>query len=181
MGLNWIEDLVGQFYQAKGYLVIYDLDLPMPKTAERSIRGHSDIDVLAISDSQIVHAECQSWWGPEKANEQKEFKRLKDRFEVAQIHICNNYPFLDKSVILNLFVTTGKPKRIKANSPWVRLHTFCLENGIRLVEVNTIIEDFIRLLQKKYPSKYTVGKEPPLARFLLHLIQNGFLKMGDGS
>jgi len=65
MALNWVEELVGQLYQTKkGYLVVYDLDLPMPKTDSRSVRGHSDIDVLAISNGEVVNVECQSWWGP---------------------------------------------------------------------------------------------------------------------
>lgn len=175
MGLNWIEDLVGQFYQAQGYVVIYDVDLPMPKTSSRTVSGHSDIDVLAIGDSEVVHVECQSCWVPEKAKEQKELKRLKDRFDVAQVLMRSNYPFLNRHAILNQFVTTGKPKRIKTNSPWIRLQTFCSENGIILIEVNAILKDFIRLLQKKYPRKDRVGKEPSLARFLLHMIQNGFV------
>ena len=64
MALNWVEELVGQLYQTKGYLVVYDVDLPMPKTDSRSVRGHSDIDVLAISNGEVVNVECQSWWGP---------------------------------------------------------------------------------------------------------------------
>ena len=63
MALNWVEELVGQLYQANGYLVVYDLDLPMPKTDSRSIRGHSDIDVLAISNGEVVHA-----WPPNRRN-----------------------------------------------------------------------------------------------------------------
>src|SRR3990170_2468155 len=83
VALNWVEELVGQLYQVKGYLVVYDVDLPMPKTDSRSVRGHSDIDVLAIRNDEVVHVECQSWWGPDKNSEPKELRRLKDRFDVA--------------------------------------------------------------------------------------------------
>jgi len=175
MALNWVEELVGQLYQTKGYLVVYDVDLPMPKTDSRSVRGHSDIDVLAISNSEVVHVECQSWWGPGKASEQKELKRLKDRFDVAPDVIRTKYPFLDGRTILKQFVTTGKPKRLGTNGPWNRLQTFCSNNGIELVEVNTILRELVQLLRQKYPRPDRVGKEPSLTRFLLHLIHNGFV------
>ncbi|HPD58298.1 MAG TPA: hypothetical protein PKW17_13730 [Smithellaceae bacterium] len=175
MALNWVEEIVGQYYQAKGYLVVYDVDLPMPKTDSRSVRGHSDIDVLAINNIEVVHVECQSWWGPGKASEQKELKRLKDRFEVAPDVIHAKYPFLYGRKIVNRFVTTGKPKRLGTNGPWSRLQTFCSNNKITLVEVNTILWELVSLIRQKYPETDRVGKEPSLTRFLLHLIHNGFI------
>lgn len=175
MALNWVEELVGQLYQIKEYLVVYDVDLPMPKTNSRSVRGHSDIDVLAISDREVVHVECQSWWGPDRASEQKELNRLKDRFEVAPHVIRTKYPFLKKQTILNRFVTTGKPKRLGTKGPWSRLQTFCSSNGIELIEVNAILRELVAILRQKYPRPDRVGKEPFLTRFLLHLIHNGFL------
>jgi hypothetical protein len=175
MALNWVEELVGQLYQAKGYLVVYDVDLPMPQTDYRSVRGHSDIDVLAISDGEVVHVECQSWWGPSRGLEPKELRRLKDRFDAAPYVIRTKYPFLDKATIHNQFVTTGKPKRLGTDGPWNRLQTFCSSNGIELVEVNTILQELVTLLRKKYPRPDRVGKEPSLSRFLLHLIHNGFV------
>jgi hypothetical protein len=74
MALNWVEEVVGQFYEIKGYLVAFNVDLPMPKTQSRSVRGHSDIDVLAISNDDIVHVECQSWWGPALLAEPKQLQ-----------------------------------------------------------------------------------------------------------
>ena len=175
MALNWVEELVGQLYQTKGYLVVYDVDLPMPKTDSRSVRGHSDIDVLAISNDEVVHVECQSWWGPDRASEPKELKRLKDRFDVAPDVIRTKYPFLDCRTIRNRFVTTEKPKRLGTDGPWNRLQAFCSSNGIELVEVNTILRELVALLRQKYPRPDRVGKEPFLTKFLLHLIHNGFV------
>jgi len=181
MALNWVEELVGQLYQTKGYLVVYDVDMPMPKTDSRRVGGHSDIDVLAISNSEVVHVECQSWWGPGKAKELKEFKRLKDRFDVAPDVIHTKYPFLlDGRDIRNRFVTTGKPKRLGTDGPWNKLQTFCSDNGIELVEVNTILRELVKLLRQKYPKPDRVGKEPSLTRFLLHLIHNGFVNETNG-
>jgi hypothetical protein len=177
MALNWVEELVGQLYQTKGYLVVYDVDLPMPKTDSRSVRGHSDIDVLAISNVEVVHVECQSWWGPGRESELQEFNRLKDRFEVAPDVIRKKYPFLDGRTIRNRFVTTGKPKRLGTDGPWNRLQAFCASNEIQLVEVNTIIQELIELLHSTYPGPQRVGKEPSLTRFLLHLIHNGFVNV----
>lgn len=175
MALNWVEELVGQLYQVKGYLVVYDVDLPMPKTDSRSVRGHSDIDVLAIRNDEVVHVECQSWWGPDKNSEPKELRRLKDRFDVAPDVIRTKYQFIDERKVRNQFVTTGKPKRFNTDGPWNRLQTFCSSNGIELVEVNTILRELVTLLRQKYPRPDRVGKEPSLTRFLLHLIHNGFV------
>jgi len=36
-------------------MVLTDVDLPMPKTSLRSVRGHSDIDVLAIKERNRAH------------------------------------------------------------------------------------------------------------------------------
>ena len=66
MGLNWVEGLVSHVYQLRGYLVIQNEDMPMPRTDTRSVRGHSDINIVAIKDGEAGHIECQSWWGPKK-------------------------------------------------------------------------------------------------------------------
>lgn len=83
MGLNWVEDIVSHLYMLKGYMVIENEDLLMPITEYRGVRGHSDIDIIAIKDTELVHIECQSWWGPEKKDERKYFRQLKDRFELT--------------------------------------------------------------------------------------------------
>ena len=178
MGLNWVEEIVSHLYKLKGYLVIENEDLPMPETQYRSIRGHSDIDVIAIKDSELIHIECQTWWGPKiKDNaEKKEFHRLKDRFERAHIVIFDKYTFLDKEKfkIKNIFVTSGKPKKSR-NGPWDRLQDFCNKNDIELKEINSIIKEIITILKKKYPKPIKVGKETGIARFLIHLIHNDFI------
>ncbi len=93
MGLNWVEDIVSHLYKLRGYMVVENEDLQMSKTANRTVRGHSDIDVIAIKNNELVHIECQSWWGPSKADEQKEFNRLKDRFDQAPVSIFKKYSF----------------------------------------------------------------------------------------
>jgi len=170
MGLNWVEDIVSHLYRLKGYIVIENEDLPMPKTEYRGVRGHSDIDVIAIKDAELLHIECQSWWGPRKRNEEKEFRRLKDRFKQALDVIFKKYDFLDQNElkVKNIFVTSGKPKKSTGNGPWDRLQNFCNENEIKLVEINSII--------KKYPKPEKVGRQEGIARFLIHLIHNNFLR-----
>ena len=70
MALNWLEDIVSHLYKLKGYTVVENEDLPMPSTEHRGIRGHSDIDVIAIKANELMHIECQSWWGPSKKDEE---------------------------------------------------------------------------------------------------------------
>jgi hypothetical protein len=142
------------------------------------VRGHSDIDVLAVKDNELVHIECQSWWGPARKDEDKDFTRLKDRFVHAPDLIFRKYPFLNErnNTVRNIFVTSGKPKKSSGNGPWDRLDRFCSENGIQLTEINTIIRDLIGELKGKYPRPQEIGKEEGIARFLMHLIHNQFLK-----
>lgn len=177
MGLNWVENIVSHLYKLKGYLVIENEDLPMPKTLTRKIRGHSDIDVIAIKDNELIHIECQTWWGPSKENEPKEFQRLLDRFNFAPNEIFQKYTFLNstKFQIIKKFVTSGKPKKSR-NGPWDRLEAFCNSNNIELIEIDCVIRDLINILRIKYPSPDKIGKEQGIARFLLHLIQNDFIK-----
>ncbi len=177
MGLNWLENLIAHLYQIRGYMVIQNLDLPMPKNESRSVRGHSDVDIMAINKTEIIHIECQSWWGPDLASEKRELKRLKTRFDHAPKMIRERFPFLKRnSKFVNVFVTSGKPKRGQGKGPWSRLQKFCAEEDIELREINMVIEELIFELRKKYPRPDRVGKEPPLARFLLHLIHNNFLR-----
>ncbi len=177
MGLNWLEDLVSQYYKVRGYMVLENEDLPMPKTEYRRVRGHSDIDVIAIKKGEIIHVECQSWWGPGKADESKEFQRLKDRFAQAPDAIFDKYNFLDKNnfKIKNIFVTSGKPKKSRGNGPWDRLQDFCNKNGIELIEIDNIIKELIKELKKKYPKPEKVGKEEGIVRFLIYLMHHDFL------
>lgn len=178
MGLNWVEDCVAHLYRLKGYLVLENEDLRMPRTEFRAVRGHSDMDVVAFRDGELVHVECQSWWGPSRAAEEREFRRLQQRFEHAADAIFRRYPFLDRDQfqLRDVFVTSGKPKKSSGRGPWDRLQAFCDENGIELVEINEVIRDLISALREKYPNQQKVGREKGIARFLLHLILNDFLK-----
>ena len=178
MGLNWVEDVVSHLYKLRGYMVIEDEPLQLPKTENIKIRGHSDIDVLAIKDDEIVHIECQSWWGPSLAEEKKHFERLTRRFDHAPDYIFKKYSFLDKNKfkIKNILVTSGKPKKGTGNGPWDRLEYFCNKNCIELLEIDHIIKELISELKLKYPKRDLVGKEEGIARFLLYMIHNGFLE-----
>lgn len=178
MGLNWVEDVVAHLYRLRGYMVVENEDLPMPYSEYRRVRGHSDIDIIAIKDNELVHIESQTWWGPAKKDESKDFRRLKDRFDHTPDLIFNKYSFLDRHniTIRNIFVTSGKPKKSRGNGPWDRLDRFCSENGIELVEINTIIQELIGELRDRYPKPQEIGKEQGIARFLIHLIHNQFLR-----
>ena len=178
MGLNWVEDVVSHLYRLRGYMVVENEDLQMPLSENRRVRGHSDIDVLAIRDNELIHIECQSWWGPAKKDEQKDFKRLADRFDNAPDLILSKYSFLNQHNITKrkIFVTSGKPKKSRGDGPWDRLQRFCSREGIELVEINTVIQDLIVEIKKKYPKPQEIGKEQGIARFLIHLINNQFLK-----
>jgi hypothetical protein len=114
MARNWLEEAVSELWRLRGYMVLTNVDLPMPKTSSRSVKGHSDIDVLAISEKEIVHVECEGWWGPPLSEESRRLQHLKERFDVAAVEIRNKFPFLaahfeEPSKLRRIFVTSGKP------------------------------------------------------------------------
>ena len=183
MGLNWLEDIVAQLYKLKGYIVLQNEDLPMPIKDYRTVRGYSDIDVLAIKGNKVLHIECQSWWSPSPKEEEKVFRKLKDRFNQAETVIFEKYTFLNKNKfkVTNIFVVGGKPNRPRKGGLWDRLEQFGRKNGIQLVDVNTIIKEVIEILKQRYPRKERIGREEGVIRFLLHLIHNGFIKTSSGT
>jgi len=177
MGLNWVEDIVSHLYKLKGYMVIENEDLQMPKTEYRKVRGHSDIDIIAIKDKELIHVECQTCWVP-KREDKKYLRQLGDRFEQAPCRIFEKYEFLkrDELEVKNIFVTSGKPKKSSGHGPWDRLEKFCGGQNIELREINSIIRELIEEFKKRYPKPEKVGKEEGISRFLVHLIHNDFLQ-----
>jgi hypothetical protein len=129
-----------------------------------------------LSD-ELIHIECQEWWGPSKDKEKKDFDRLKERFCYAPDLIFKQYSFLDKTKFQRkkIFVTSGKPKKEEGKGSWSRLQKFCDENGIEIIEKKTIIKELIAAYSKKYPNPHRVGREVGIARFLLDLIHKGFI------
>ena len=177
MALNWVEEIVSHLYKLREYMVIENEDLPMPK----GVSGRAEADIIAFNDRELVHVECMTGWWPSTKNEaeKREFQKLNSKFERVQKEIFEKYNFLKwrKLKIIKVFVTGGKAKNPRPNGPWSRLQDFCGKNRIKLMEINSIIEDLIEELRNKYPKReQVVGKEEGIARFLMHLIHNDFLQ-----
>lgn len=172
MALNWLEEVVSQLFKLRGYIVLENEDLPMPK----GVPGRGEADIIAFKDGKLVHVECMAYWGTMPKN--KAFQQLNNKFKRVQAHIFEKYNFLKQyEPIIKIFVVGGRADNPRANGPWNRLQEFCGKERIELIEVNTIVEDLIRELREKYPKrKGIVGKEEGIARFLIHLIYNDFLK-----
>jgi hypothetical protein len=178
MALNWLEELVSQYYRIRGYMVSENIPMKMDKSETRTVQGHSDIDVLAINNDEIIHIECQTWWGPSYAEEPKHFDRLKSRFGKSKSFIFEKYQFLDeeKQKVKKIFVSGGKAKQYPTgNGPWDRLEQFCKQNNIELVEINTIVSHLLKEINLKYPPGGKIGKEEGLLRLMIHLLHNGFI------
>lgn len=175
MSLNWLEDLVSHYYKLDDYIVSEDISIRMPKREGRKVRGNSDIDILAIKNKEILHIQCQTWWGPGSKNEKESMERLNELYQYAPDYIRNKYPFLKDYKIKNIFITGNKPKNSK-DGPWSRLEKFCEENDIELIDINTIIWRFIESLREKVGMKGNMGKEEGVTRFLIHLIRNDFIR-----
>ncbi len=172
MALNWLEEVVSHLYKLRGYIVLENEDFPMPV----GVSGRAEADIMAFKDGELVHVECMAWWGYGIANEQEAFDRLNSKFQRAQDSIFRRYGFLERyGPIIKIFVTCTINANQQHGRPWDNLQRFCDENEIRLIEINTIIEDLIRELRRENPGPLRVGVKG-IARFLLHLIQNGFLQ-----
>lgn len=177
---NWLEEVVAELWRLKGYMVLTDVDLPMPVTSSRRVRGHSDIDVLAIKEREIVHIECENWWGPSRDEENKKLGHLKERFDVAPLEIKGKFPFLtthlNQAGLRKVFVTSGKP-RTSRGGPWERLERFCNKHDVELKEVKVVLAELITELVNKYPRKGgLVGREESfVTRLLIQLIGDGLL------
>jgi len=175
MSLNWLEDLVSHYYRLDGYIVTEDMAIKMPKTENRKTRGNSDIDILAIKDNEILHVQCQTWWGPGRKDENKNLERLKELYLYAPGYLKTKYPLLKNHSIKNVFITGDKPKT-KRGLQWQRLELFCKDNNIELIDINTIIWRFIEDLRTQIGMKGNIGKEEGITRFLIHLVRNDFIK-----
>lgn len=170
MALNWLEEVVSQLFKLRGYIVLENEDFPTRK----GVGGRTEADIIAFKERELLHVECMAYWGSMPKNE--EFQRLTNKFEQVQNQIFKKYNFLKQYGPINkIFVVGGKADNPRPNGPWNRLENFCCHNGIRLIEINEFIEDFIRGLKKIYPRPEKVGGKG-ISRFLLHLIHNDFLK-----
>ncbi len=138
----------------------------------------SDIDIIGNKDNELVYVECQSWWGPSKKDGEKQLQQLLKRFKIAPEVIFSKYSFLNcsKLKIKDVFITSGKPRKSHECGPWDRLQDFCTKHKIELVEINAIIRELVQELKDKYPKSEILGKEEGIARFIIHLINNDFLK-----
>ncbi len=165
MARNWLEELVAEFYRLKGYLVITDLDLPMPSTSSRSVRGHSDIDVLAIKSKEMIHVECKNYW---TSNTEDGIEKLKEQFEISEPMIIKNFPFLNGiHNFRKVLVTNGKPRK---------LEQMCQKHGIILKDISVdILDPVIAHLKKEMKDQPgLIGKrESFVTRLLIHMIEDG--------
>lgn len=187
MTRNWLEEIVAELYRLKKYMVLTDVDMQMSKTKGRKVRDHSDIDVLAIDDKGIIHAQCQSWWGSHtKQEEENLLKKLKERYEESEKLIPKKFPLIEKSFGNKLsfkrkFITSGKPTKSRGG-PWDRSEKFCNENNIELIESSTILKELIEEIKQRYPKikgRYPerIGKEESyVTRTIMDLYFGEFLK-----
>jgi len=180
MGLNWIEDIVAQLYKLKGYMVLEDEIVLLPRNIKRAVQAPTDLDVVAINEKEVIHIECQTWWVPDKHQEVIMKQKLKEKYKISKKILFQRYKLLNKNkqIFRKIFVVGGKPKEGR-KGPWSRLEKFCKRNKIELIDINDIIKEMIIILKEKYPKGKPIGKERGIVRFLMHLIQNNFIKEID--
>jgi hypothetical protein len=86
------------------------VDYQVGKTRERSVRGHSDIDVVAIKSGQIILIECKSYWTQKTGTA---FKKLKEQFRSSEKQFQKKFPFF-KGRVKRILVTSGKPAKFSS-------------------------------------------------------------------
>lgn len=76
MAKNHLEELVAQLWRLKGYVVMENVNLFLSSGEERQVGGHSDADVIALKDCEVVHIECQTNWVPGRPERNSQHQRL---------------------------------------------------------------------------------------------------------
>ena len=168
MSRNWLEELVAEYFKFQGYLVVTDEDLPMKRSKDRKISGHSDIDVLAINSKEIIHVECKNYWTESTNPKGKPIIKLIEQFKTSEGLIGKRYPFVKTNRFRRVLVTYDKPRILQG---------VCKANGIELITISDLLDDFISKIEdflKK--EKGIVGKyESPITRLLIHMVDEEFL------
>jgi len=166
---NWLEEVVAQLWKLKGYLVLTNLDIILQRGDRRRVSGHSDLDVLAYREHEVIFINCEVYW---QSNSPERLDHVKEVFDTARAQLPNKFPFLasSQSVYKRIIVTHGKPKK---------LSRFCSENGIELMTIKEAITALIREIKAKYPTSVgIVGREESyITRFLMQLIWDGFIQI----
>ena len=149
MSANYIEELVGEYYRAKDYLVQTNYWFPSEKTHRRqgqngiqeySARSWSDIDVLAVGKDEVLVIQVKAIINESKMADKiiEYFKKTKEFLENDNNSISDKWWLKGrkvKNVVIYEFYSP--PKYIeKLTNEEIEVHLFseCFKEIVKLIE-----------------------------------------------
>jgi len=162
MPISYVEDITAEFYRLKGYFILKDFAYQVPKEITgKKVKGWKDIDVLALSESEVLIIECKAFTGYKKSDEM--IKMLMEDFQYAESEI-KKLPLVKNKRLRKVLVVDYSVKKVEKELQSKGIEIFLLEN---------LMKDFIVTLKERIKSG--CKEEHPMTRTLVFLIQRGFI------
>lgn len=187
MAKNHLEELVAQLWRLKGYVVLENMTFFLSSGENRQVGGHSDADVIALKDGEVVHIECQTNWVPDRSKRNSQHQKLLNRFQAAEQIFPQIYSAIDSILSQSSprhtrkIVVAGSPQNPRPDGPWAALQQFCQEHDITLIETGQVLREIVQVLRSRYPHpSERIGKEESfVVRTLIELIRRGMINLEE--
>lgn len=149
MSLGYVEELASRYYLKRGYLVIPNTRFQLDKAKTgKKVSGWSDIDLLAISQSEVLIIQCKSFLGTKRASAIA--RDIIDWFDYAL-----NY--LKKDETWSVWLSGRETKRILVVDCSVsKAEDILKQNDIEIHLYDDLLKE---LLQKLVSGDWRKGKE----------------------
>ncbi len=160
MVVSYVEEIVSEYYRLKGYFISKDWKYRVPKEVTgKKVSGWKDIDVLAITDKEVLIIECKAFTGYRSSRETT--KKLSEDFKQAERAIKNARLVGNKS-IKKILVVDSSIKKVERNLK---------KRGIEVYLLEELMRNFLKLLRK-----VTTMQEHPMTRTLKYLVEHEFIQ-----
>lgn len=129
--------------------------------ATTQVKGWSDIDVLAISEDELLIIQTKSFAVFENTVKESINSAI-EYFKVAQTFVSGRYDVKNRKIKKIFAADYGLSKNIESHLS---------QAGIEPYKLKDVFLDYLRLLKKLHPDLYHVGKEENnLTRIMLFMV-----------
>jgi len=170
--LGYVEELAVRYFQKKGYIVQSNIWFQLKKErTKKKVAGWSDIDMLALSSSEVLVVQCKAFLGTKKS--ETITTELIDWFENAKDYLKNDphwKQWLDGRTLKRCLVidhaVNKTAKQLK-------------KKKIQIFRYDSMLRELVTMLRNP---KIRKGKEDdPIIRLLCALIEKKMLKASKSS
>jgi hypothetical protein len=167
VSLGYVEELAVRYFRKKGYLVHTNIWFQLKKErTKKKVAGWSDIDMLALSNSEALVVQCKSFLGTKKS--ESIVKELIAWFENAEDYLKNDShwkQWIDSRSLKRCLVIDTSVKKTEKKLK---------ENNVEVMHYSSLLTELIDMLRSPEIRK---GKEDdPIVRLLCALIDKNLLK-----